>query len=225
MSNQVHPLLAKRDSKDVEDETSLHGWPLLNEKIERSKSNHKSYTSTRKSGKKWRKYVQKGGIWEEALSREIGFQIIPLKINRNQRRIIGSKRSKHIGRDDTTSEGDYSPLPLHRKPITKHSESSENDAMSDYLLDDDSCIQNQRRANTNEAKFIDTDVFSDDTMGYGSDWLWRRELSNEQDAISDDSLSVGSLQLRGKTPKGKYRKYITEEYMISDDQREVYFWK
>ncbi|QCD85748.1 hypothetical protein DEO72_LG3g268 [Vigna unguiculata] len=106
-----------------------------------------------------------------------------------------------------------------------HSKSNENDAMFDDLLDDDSCIQHRRRANTNEAKFIDSDMFSDDTMGYGSNWLRRGELSNEQDAISDDSLGVGSLQLRGKTPKGKYRKYITEEDVISDDQREVYFWK
>ncbi|XP_014508868.1 lysine-specific demethylase REF6-like [Vigna radiata var. radiata] len=227
MSNQVHPLLAKRDSEDVEDETSLHGWPLPDEKIQRSESNHKSNTSTRKSGKKWKKSVEKGGIWEESFVERdsLSDNSIEDKFNKYQRRIIGGKRSRHIERDDTASEGDYSPLPLHRKPITKHSESSENDGMSDDLLDDDSCIQHRRRANTNEAKLIDSDVFSDDTMDYGSDWLRRGELSNEQDAISDDSLSAGSLELHGKIPKGNYDKYITEEDVISDDQREVCLWK
>ena len=227
MSNQVHPLLAKRDSEDVEYETSLHGWPLPDEKIEISESNHKSNTSTRKSGKKWKKSAKKGGTWEESFTERdwLSDNSIEDKSNKYQRRVLGSKRTSHIERDDTASQGDYSPLPHHTKPISKHSESSENDAVSDDLLDDDSCIQHRRRVNTNGAKFVGGDVFSDDTMDYGSDWLSRGELSNEQDAISDDSLGTGSLQLRRKTPKGKYDKYISEEDMISDDQREVCFWK
>nr|XP_007155510.1 hypothetical protein PHAVU_003G207700g [Phaseolus vulgaris]ESW27504.1 hypothetical protein PHAVU_003G207700g [Phaseolus vulgaris] len=223
MSNQVHPLLAKRDFEDVENETSLHGWPLPDdEKIERSVSNHKSNTSTRKSGKKWKKSVQKGGTWEESFSERdwLSDNSIEEKSNKYRRRILGSKQTRHIERDDTTSQGDYSPLPHHKKPISKHSESSGNDAVSD-----DSCIQHRRKANTNEAKFVGGDVFSDDTMDYGSDRLHRGELSNGQDAISDNSLGTCSLQLRRKTPKGKYDKYIIEEDMISDDQSEVCFWK
>ncbi|CAJ1943713.1 unnamed protein product [Sphenostylis stenocarpa] len=226
MSNQVHPLLAKRDSKDVEDEKALHGWPLPHEKIERSESNLKCKTSTRKSGMKWRNSVQKGVSREESFSERdcLSDNSIEDKSNKYQRRILGSKRTRHIERDDTASDGDYSPLPHHRKPINKHSESSENSATSDDLLDDDSCIQHRRKANTNKAKFIDSDVFSDDTMDYGSDWSRREDLGNEQDAISDDSLGVGSLQMRRMTHKGKYEEFIAEEDVICDDQREVGFW-
>nr|KYP46608.1 Jumonji/ARID domain-containing protein 2 [Cajanus cajan] len=177
MSNQVHPLLAKRDSEDVEDEKLILGWILSDEKIERSESTPKSETTSRKSG-------------------------------------------------------DYSPPYHHRKPISKRTNCTESDAVSDDSLDDDDdYMQHRRNVNVEKAKFIDNDVVSNDSVDCDSDWQQRAELSSKQvedterDDISEDSLDVVSLQLQRKTSKGKHAKYISEEDIISDDQMESHFQK
>ena len=74
-------------------------------------------------------------------------------------------------------------------------------------------------------------MVSNDTMDNDSDWQQREDVSSKQvedtegDAISEDSLDVGSLQLQRKTSKGKHPKYIGEEDIISDDQMESHFQK
>ncbi|OIW18301.1 hypothetical protein TanjilG_31441 [Lupinus angustifolius] len=228
MSNQVHPLLVKGEAEDIEDEKSLHGWPLHDVKIERSEGIHKSNTTIRNSSRKRKMAVESGG------SRKGSFGVrdclsddsIEDKSNQHQRRILRSKRTRHIEKDDAASEGDYSPLKHHRKPISKHTKCVESDTISDDSLDDNSHIQHRKNANANEAEFIDNDVVSDDAVSEDSDCSPRGELSSEQDAISDDSLAVGSLKLHRKTPKSKYGKYIAEEDEISDDdQVEVCFQK
>ncbi|XP_061366546.1 lysine-specific demethylase JMJ705-like [Gastrolobium bilobum] len=227
MSNQVHPLLANRDSEDVEDEKSLHGWPLPDEKIERSEIIHKSNTMIRKSGRKRKVTVESGGAREGSFAERdwLSDNSIEDKSNQDQRRILGRKRTRHIEGDGTASEGDYSSLQHHRKSISRHTKCIESDAVSDDSLDDNSHIQHRRKVNAKEAKFIDCDVVSDDTMDYDSDWPHRREMGNKQEASSEDSLDVGSPQLHRKTPKSKYDQYIAEEDVISDDQTEVYFQK
>ncbi|KAK7330582.1 hypothetical protein VNO77_24778 [Canavalia gladiata] len=226
MSNQVHPLLAIKDSEDAEDEKSLLGWPLPDEKIDRSESNHKSNTMIRKYGRKRKMAVESGGTRERSFAERDwpSDDSIKDKSNQDQRRICGSKRTRHIERDDTASEGDYSPLSHYRKPMSKHTRCIESDAVSDDSPDDDSCIQHWRKANAKEAKFIDSDVVSDDTTDYDSDQSHGGELSDKLDAISEDSLDPASLQLQRKIPKSKYDQYIAED-VISDDQKEVYFRK
>ncbi|KAJ1391929.1 Zinc finger C2H2-type [Sesbania bispinosa] len=226
MSNQVHPLLAKRDSEDVEDEKSLHGWSLPDEKLERSEITHKSNTTIKKSGRKRKMTVESGEAREGSIAERdwLSDDSIEDKSNQSRRKILRSKRTRHIERDDTASEGDYSPLQHHRKPISKRAKCIES-SVSDDSLDDNTHIQHWRKANAKEAKFIDSDVVSDDTMDYDSDWAQRGELSDKQDVFSEDSLDVGSLQLQRKTPKSKYDQYIAEEDVISNDETEVYFQK
>ncbi|KAJ1413253.1 Zinc finger C2H2-type [Sesbania bispinosa] len=227
MSNQVHPLLAKRDSEDVEDEKSLHGWSLPDEKLERSEITHKSNTTIKKFGRKRKMTVESGEAREGSIAERdwLSDDSIEDKSNQSRRKILRSKRTRPIERDDTASEGDYSPLQHHRKPISKRAKCIESDAVSDDSLDDNTHIQHWRKANAKEAKFIDSDVVSDDTMDYDFDWAQRGELSDKQDVISEDSLGVGSLQLQRKTPKSKYDQYIAEEDVISNDETEVYFQK
>ncbi|XP_061360879.1 lysine-specific demethylase REF6 [Gastrolobium bilobum] len=232
MSNQVHPLLAKRDSEDVEDEKSLYGWILPDEKIERSESTHKGETSIRKSGRKRKMTVEsgrtrKGSFVERDVFSDNSTEDKP---NPQPRRILRNKQAKHIERDGAALVGDYSPPYHHRKPISKQTNCTESDAVSDDSHDDNYHMRRRRNVNVKKAKFIYNDVVSGDTVNYDSDWQQRGELSSkevedtERDAISEDSLDVGSPQLHRKTSQSKHAKYI-EEDVISDDQMENPFQK
>ncbi|QHO57372.1 Lysine-specific demethylase [Arachis hypogaea] len=218
MSSQVHPLLAKRDSEDVEDEKSLHGWGLHDEKIERSGSIPKSETSARKSGKKRKMTIENGRARKGSFAERDVDLDNPTEDKPNQqlRRTLRSKQARDIESEGADLEGDYSP-PYHRKPLSDQTNCTGSDAVSDDSLDD---------------KFIDNDVVSDDTMVYDSDCHQRFEHSSMQvedieDAVSEDSLDDGSLQLHRKNSKSKHARYIRKgrciaekEEMMSDDQLE-----
>ncbi|RDY11754.1 Lysine-specific demethylase REF6, partial [Mucuna pruriens] len=233
MSNQVHPLLAKRDSEDVEDEKLLLGWILPDEKIERPESTPKSETTSRKSGKKRKMTAENGRMRKGSYAKKnvVSDNSTENKPNSQPRRVLRSKKARHVERDHAALKGDYSPPYHHRKPISKQTNCSESDAVSDDSLDDDDDMQHRRNINVEKAKFNDNDVVSNDTVDCDSDWQQREELSSKQvedterDAISEDSLDVGSLQLQRKTSRGKHAKYISEEDIISDDQMESRFQK
>ena len=231
MSNQVHPLLAKRDSEDVEDEKSLHGWISPDERIERSGSIPKSEPNIRKLGRKRKMTVEsvrarKGSFAERDVVSDNSTEDKP---NQPLRRTHRSKQARDIERDDAALEGDYSPSHHHRKPISKQKNCTESDAVSDDSPDDNYHRRHRKNVHVKEAKFIDNDVVSDDTMDYDSDWQQRGDISSKQvedtegDAISEDSLDVDSIQLHRKTPKSKH-KYIGED-VISDDQTEDHVHK
>ncbi|KAF7838215.1 lysine-specific demethylase REF6 [Senna tora] len=231
MSNQVHPLLAKRDSEDG-DGKSLHAWSLPDKKIERSESAHKN-NFTKKSGRKRKMTAESGGARKASFSEReyvVSDNSIEDKYNQQQLRIPRNKQARYIERDDAASEGDYSPLQHYGKLISKQSKCIESDAVSDDSLDDNSHMPHGRNFKVKEPKFIDSDVVSDDTMGYGSDWNLREEHSSKQiqdsdrDAISEDSMGGGSLQLHEKTCKSKKAKYVAED-VISDNQMEDHFQK
>ncbi|XP_019463749.1 PREDICTED: lysine-specific demethylase REF6 isoform X1 [Lupinus angustifolius] len=226
MSTQVHPLLVKGDAEDVVDEKSLHGWPLHDEKMERSEGTYKSNTIIN-SGRKRKMAVESGGSRKGSFAKSdcLSDDSIEDKSNHPKRRILRSKRTRHIEKDDTVSEGDYSPLKHHRRPICKHTKGIESDAISDDSLDDNSHIQLRKNVNAKEAEFIENDVVSDDTVGDDFDCSPREELSSKQEAISEDSLGVGSLQLHRKTSKSKHGKYIDEDVISDDDRMEVCFQK
>ncbi|CAK8562929.1 unnamed protein product [Lathyrus sativus] len=226
MSNQVHPLLAKRELEDVENEKSIQMWPLLDEKSERSERIRKSNTTNRKSGRKWKVAVESEGDWEGSFSEGgwLSDNSIEDKCNQSQRRILASKRTRHIEGHGTASDGDYSPLQHHNMLKSKHTKCMGSDAVSDDLRDGNTRRQPWRNTTSKEAKSIDSDMVSDDTMDYDSDWPQKEELSDTQYAVSEDSLGVGSLQRHRKTPKSKYDQFTVED-VISDDQTEVYIQK
>lgn len=223
-SNQIHPLLAKRELEDVQDEKSLHGWPLPDEKSEVSERTHKSNTTNRKSGRKRKMTIENEGAWEGSSAEGdwLTDYSIEDKCNRSQRRALASKRTRHIERDSTASEGDSSPLKHHKKHTSKHTKCMESDIVSDDSPDDNTHIQQWRKSVAKEAKSIDCDMVSDDTMDHASDWPHSEELSHKQD-VSEDSLGVDSLQQHRKTPKSNFDQYISEEDVISDGQTEVHF--
>ncbi|KAL2346992.1 hypothetical protein Fmac_000992 [Flemingia macrophylla] len=234
MSNQVHPLLAKRDSEDVEDEKQILGWVLPDEKIERSESTPKSETTSRKSGKKRKMTAENGRTRKGTYGKKnvVSDNSTQDKPNSQTRRILRNKKARHVGRDHTALRGDYSPPYHHRKPMRKRTNCTESDAVSDDSLDDDDDYMQQRRnVNVEKGKYIDNDVVSNDSVDCDSDWQQREELSSKQvedterDDISEDSLDVVSPQLQRKASKGKQAKYISEEDIIFDDQMESHFQK
>ncbi|KAG5049946.1 hypothetical protein JHK85_011049 [Glycine max] len=226
MSNQVHPLLAKRDSEDVEDEKLLLGWILPDEKLERSEITLKSETTSRKSGKKRKMTAENGRPKKGSYAKKnvVADNSTEGKHNSQPRRILRNKKARCVERDHAALKGDYCP-PYHRKSISKQANCSESDAVSDDSLDDDDHMHHRRNAIVEKDKFIDNDV-SNDTVDCDSDWQQREELSSkkvedtERDAISEDSLDVGSLQLLRKNSRAKHAKNISQEDIISDDQME-----
>ncbi|XP_027339022.1 lysine-specific demethylase JMJ705-like isoform X2 [Abrus precatorius] len=218
MSNQIHPLLATKDSDDVEDEKKLHGWILPDEKIERPESTPKSETTSRKSGRKRKMTLEsartrKGSFAKKNIASDNSTEDKPIS---QPRRILRSKKARCVVRHRAALEGDYGPPRHHRKHRSKQTKCSESDAASDDSLND----------NVRKTKFIENDVVSNDTVDYDSDWQQREELcgkqveDTEREAISEDSMGVGSLQLHRKASKGKHAKYISADIMISDDQLE-----
>ncbi|XP_027904450.1 lysine-specific demethylase REF6-like [Vigna unguiculata] len=227
MSNQVHPLLAKRDSEDAEDEKILLGWILPDERIERSESTPKGETTSRKSGKKRKMAAENGRTRKGSYAKKnvVSYNSTEDKPNSQPRGIHRSKKARNVERDRAALKGDTSAY-HHRKPISKQTNCTESDAVSDDSLDDeDDHMQHGRNFD------IDNDVVSDDTGDCDSDWQQREEHSSKEDedmegdAISEDSLDVGSLQLQRKISEGKYAKCISEEDIISDDQMESCFQK
>ncbi|XP_052732870.1 lysine-specific demethylase REF6 isoform X2 [Vigna angularis] len=214
MSNQVHPLLAKRDSEDAEDEKILLGWILPEERIERSESTPKGETTSRKSGKKRKSTAENGRTRKVSYAKKnvVSYNSTEDKPNSQPRSVHRSKKARNVGRDRTALKGDTSAY-NHRKPISKQTNFTESDAVSDDSLDDeDDHMQHGRNFD------IDNDVVSDDTGDCDSDWQQREEHSSkddedmERDAISEDS-------------EGKHDKFISEEDIISDDQMESCFQK
>ncbi|KAI4343664.1 hypothetical protein L6164_010986 [Bauhinia variegata] len=233
MSNQVHPLLAKGDSEDDDDERSLHGWTLPDKKIERSESARKNDVANRKSSTKRKMITKSGGTRKTSqVDREgtVSDHSIEDKFIKQQRGVLRrSKQPKHTEGGEAPSEGDYSPLWRHRKPVSKQTKCIDSDAVSDDSLDENSRLKHRRNANVKETKFIDNNVVSDDEIEYDSDWQRREAFSSEQvndaDAISEDSLDGVSLQQHRRTSKSKRGKYLAEEYIISDEQTEDHFQK
>ncbi|CAJ2644473.1 unnamed protein product [Trifolium pratense] len=199
MSNQVHPLLAKRDSEDVEDEKSLHGLVLPNVKIEASGSTPKTETAITKSGRKRKTTIgsrrtRRGGFVKKDVVLDNSAEDKP---NPRPRRIV--KQARGVEKDGA----------------------AESDLVSDDSLDDDYRMR-RMSFNVKKAKFIDNDAVSDDAMDLDSDCHQMGELRSKQveyterDSISEDSLDVGSLQHR-KTSRNKHANCIIED-AISDDQ-------
>ncbi|KAL2639263.1 hypothetical protein GLYMA_06G174000v4 [Glycine max] len=233
MSNQVHPLLAKRDSEDIEDEKLLQGLTLPDEKIERSESTPKREAISRKSGKKRKKTAENGRFRKGSYAKKniLSDDSTEDKPNSQPRRILRSKKARHVERDCAALKRDYSPPYHHRKPTSHQTNFTESDAVSDDSLDDDDHMRQRRNVKVEKAKFMDNDVVSNDTMDYDSDCLQREEHSSKQvedmerDANSEDFLDVGSLQLQRKISRAMHVKSIREEDIISDDQMESPFQK
>ncbi|XP_054805289.1 lysine-specific demethylase REF6 [Prosopis cineraria] len=231
MSNQVHPLLAKRDSED-DDEKILHGWSLPDTKIERSESTHTDNFTTRKSAKKRKMTVESRKARKASFTgREyVSDNSIEEKYNPQQKTYSRSKQAKYFERDDAASEEDYSPLQQYGKPTRKQAKYIDSDEVSDDSMDDNSHMQHGRNFKVRETKFSDSDVASDDTMGYDSDSQLRRGLSkkqiedSERDGISEDSMGGSSLKRQRKNRKSKPAKYVAKD-VISDDQMEDHFQK
>ncbi|XP_012571748.1 uncharacterized protein [Cicer arietinum] len=228
MSNQVHPLLAKRDYEDVEDEKSVHGLIIPDEKIERSRRTPKTETAITKSGSKRKTTsgsgrTRKGRFVEKHVVLDSSAED---KLNPQQRQTLRSKQARCVEKDGTDFLSDCSP-PYHRRnPISKQTNCTESDAVSDDLFDDDDHMRHRRGFNVKKAKFIDNDVVSDGTVDYDTDCHQMGELrckqieDTERDSISEDSLDVGSFQLHRKTSRSKNGNFINEEVAIFDDQME-----
>jgi hypothetical protein len=200
MSNQVHPLLAKRDSEYVEDEKSLHGLVLPNVKLEASGSTPKTETAIKKSGRKRKtalgsKRTRRGRFIEKDAVLDNSAEDKP---NPRPRRVL--KQARGVEKDDA----------------------AESDAVSDDSIDDDYRMR-RMSFNVKKAKLIDNDAVSGDAVDYDSDCHQMGEPGSkhieytERDSISEDSLDVGSLQHR-KTSRNKHANYTSEEDAISDDQ-------
>ncbi|KAI9087643.1 hypothetical protein K1719_030513 [Acacia pycnantha] len=229
MSNQVHPLLAKRDSED-DDEKIVHGWLLPDKKIERSESVHIDSFTTRKYAKKRKMTVESRKARKASFTEReyVSDNSSKEKYNPQQRTYSRSKQAKYSDRDDAVSVGGHSPLQRYQKPTRKQAKCVESDEVSDDSMDDNSNIRRGRNFKVNEPKFVDSDVASDDAMGYDSDSQLRRELSNEhiedseRDGISEDFMGVSSLKWKWKPCKIKPAKYVAKD-VISDDQMKDHF--
>ncbi|XP_058787753.1 lysine-specific demethylase REF6-like isoform X1 [Vicia villosa] len=211
MSNQVHALLAKMDSEDVEDEEILHRLISPDVKIERSGSTPKTETASTKSGRKRKMFLnkgqtRKGSFVEKDMVLENSTEDKSNKSNPRERRILRSKQAKGVEKDGAALHRDFSPY-RRRKPMSKQKNCTESDVVSDD-------------------QFIDNDVVSDDAVDYDSDCHQMGELRSsqvedtERDSISEDSLDVGSLQLQIETSRSKHANFISEDDAISDDQME-----
>jgi hypothetical protein len=202
MSNQVHPLLAKRDYEYVEDEKSLHGLVLPNVKLEASGSTPKTETAIKKSGRKRKtalgsKRTRRGRFIEKDAVLDNSAEDKP---NPRPRRVL--KQARGVEKDDA----------------------AESDAVSDDSIDDDYRMR-RMSFNVKKAKFIDNNAVSGDAVDYDSDCHQMGEPGSkhieytERDSISEDSLDVGSLQHR-KTSRNKHANFTSEEDAISDGQME-----
>lgn len=226
MSNQVHPLLAIRDSEYVEDERSLRGLVLPDVKIERSGSTPKTATAITKSGRKRkttsesRRRIRKGNFDDKDVVLDNSAEDEP---SPRPRRFLRSKQAKGVEKDGAALQRNCSPY-HHRKPISKQTNCTESDVVSDDSIDDD-YMQNRWSFNVKKAKFAGNEVVSDDAEDYDSDCHQMEELRSnqdegtERDSVSEDSLDVGSLPLHRKTSRSKHADYIGED-AISDDQME-----
>jgi hypothetical protein len=226
MSNQVHPLLAIRDSEDVEDEKSLRGLVLPDVKIERLGSTPKTATAISKSGRKRkttsqsRRRIRKGNFDDKDVVLDDSAEDKP---SPRPRRFVRSKQAKGVEKDGAALQRNCSPY-HHRKHISKQTNCTESDVVSDDSIDDD-CMQNRWSFNVKKAKFAGNEVVSDDAVDYDSDCNRMEELRSnqdedtERDSVSEDSLDVGSLPLHRMTSRSKHADYIGED-AISDDHME-----
>ncbi|KAJ7956116.1 Lysine-specific demethylase REF6 [Quillaja saponaria] len=224
MSNQVHPLLAKRDPEDDidNDNINFHGWALPDEKLEReSESIDKSETNIRKSGRK-RKMSTENGLAKKAKNEK---DVVLDNTNLQHKSFARSKQAKCNERDDAASDHmlvDHPLLPG-RIPVSKRTKRIErDDAISDDSLDDYSDQQHRKIINSKGPGFIDRDVVSDASREYNYHLQHGRFLRSKQakdlernNSASDDLLGGSSLQQHEKV---KLPKYIDGEDKIFDNQ-------
>ncbi|KAL5076484.1 hypothetical protein RYX36_015468 [Vicia faba] len=225
MCNQVHALLAKMDSEDVEDEKILYRLLSPDVKTERSGSTPK--TETTKSGRKRKTTLNSGRTRKGSFVEKDAVldNSIEDKPNPQRRRILRSKQARGVEKDGVALHRDCSSY-RRRKPMGKQKNCTESDVVSDDPHEDDYHMQHRRSFNVKKANFIDNDVVSDDAVDYDSDCHQMRELRNKQvedterDSISVDSLNVDSPQLHIETSRSKHANFTSEEDAISDDQME-----
>lgn len=202
MSNQVHPLLAKRDPQE-EDVEIFQSWTMSDEKIDRKSENiqkNETVVVNRKSAGK-RKLTHGSGTTKKAKPIE-----------------------SDVVSDDSVEDCIHQHHRLLRNKRSKFVES--NDAMSDDSVEDDSCIKHGGVPVSKGVTYCGTDDSgSDGSLGYRQN-LQRRGFSGFKlpkwgeiaPAVSDDSLEHYSSQHHGKKSKNKIEKYIEGQDALSDEE-------
>ncbi|XP_022954750.1 lysine-specific demethylase JMJ705-like [Cucurbita moschata] len=204
MSNQIHPLLAKRDPQE-EDVDGFPSWTMSDEKIEWKSDNiQKSETVNRKSAGK-RKMTYGSGA--------------------------ATKKAEPIESEDIVSDnsGDDCIHQHHRILQNKRSKIvASKDVMSDDSVEDVS-YKKHGRVPVNEEAYCETDdpgsdEGPDESLGDRHTKLHRGfygfklpKWGEIEPAVSDDSFERDSSQFRGKTSKSKIDKYVERQDALSDE--------
>lgn len=231
MSHQVHPLLAKGDPDDEEEEDrSFLTWATPDEKLERKiESTVKSETMTvmRKYRRK-RKMIVESGSTKKArcIDREEAVSDYSVEDNSHrQHRTLRGKLAKSIDRDDVDSDDSLennSPQLFRRTYTSKEAFFDEReDEVSDDSMEDNSHLRHRRILRGKQSKYSEReDVDSDDSLGDSSHQHTRRIAKSKigREASSDDSLEGDNSyhQIR-RLPRRSQAKCIDREDALSDD--------
>lgn len=232
MSHQVHPILAKGDSEDEEEENdrSFQTWTMPDEKLERkSESILKSETTmvTRKYGRKRKMTVESGSTKKaKCIDREDAVSDYSVEDNSHQqsRRTLRGKLAKSIERDEAVSDDSLENTSHELQRRTYKSKEAffdeREDAGSDDSLVDDSHQQRRRILMGKQSKcFEREDANSDSSLGNNFHQYSRRIAKSKirREVLSDDSLEGNSHQQIGRLNRRNQTKCIEREDAVSDD--------
>lgn len=200
MSNQVHPLLAKRDPQE-EDVDIFSSWTMSDEKIDRKPENiqkNETVMVNRKSAGK-RKMTYGSGT---------------------------TKKAKPIESEDMVSDASVEDCIHQHHSILRNKRSKfveSNDARSDDSVEDDSCRKHGVPISKGVTYCGIDDTGSDDSLGdrhnlrRGFSGFKLPKWGEIEPALSDDSLEHYSSQHRGKNIKSKTEEYIERQDALSDE--------
>ncbi|XP_038893943.1 lysine-specific demethylase JMJ705 [Benincasa hispida] len=199
MSNQVHPLLAKRDPQE-EDVDIFPSWTMSDDKVDRKSENiqkNETVMVNRKSAGK-RKMTYGSGTTKKAKK--------PIE-------------SEDMVSDASVDDCIHQHHSILRNKRSKFEES--NDAMSDDSVEDDSYRKHGVPISKGVTSCGTDDTGSDDSLGdrhnlhRGFSGFKLPKWGEIEPSVSDDSLEHYSSQHRGKKIKSK--TYIERQDALSDE--------
>ncbi|XP_023001529.1 lysine-specific demethylase JMJ705 [Cucurbita maxima] len=212
MSNQVHPLLAKRDPQQ-EDVDVFHSWTMPDEKFDRKSENvrkNETVMVNRKSAGK-RKMTRGSGTAKKAKPRE----------------------SEDMVSDDSVEDCVDQHHNIHRNKRYKFVEI--NDAMSDDSVEDDSCGKHGGVSISKGVTYCRTyDTGSEDSLGdrrnqqhRGFSGFKLPKWGEIEPAVSDDSLEHDSSRHREqhiRIPRSKQTNVLKKNVVSHDIRDDSFLW-
>ncbi|KAL0535333.1 hypothetical protein IC582_029662 [Cucumis melo] len=200
MSNQVHPLLAKRDPQE-EDVEIFPSWTMSDEKVDRKSANIQKIETVkvnRKSAGKRKMNYGRGT----------------------------TKKAKLVESEDMVSDASVEDCIHQHHSILRNKQCKfveSNDPMSDDSVEDDSSRKHGVPVSKGTPYFVTDDTGSDDSLGdrhtphRGFSGFKLPRWGEIEPSVSDDSLEHYSSQHRGKNIKSRTEKYIERQDALSDE--------